>query len=303
MLEAKLSVIIPTYNRKAILKRSLDGYAQQTAREEILEILVVDDGSSDGTGALISAFVKTCPLPVRYLHQTNSGLAAARNHGIRETRGELILLGDDDIIPAPNTVAEHLSWHRNHREPEVGVLGQVVWSPEALSTPFMRWVASGDGYLRYTHLRAGQEVDLLSRYFNNTSLKVEFVRSNGGFDEDFRAYGFEDTEFGYRLGKKGMRLLYNPAATGYHLKRLTFDEDCRRVRQLRITRAIFDAKVGKEVYEQAQRPTPKSTLRYRCKLAIARALVPALFPLKALLDSRVPMPGLVYRAFHHYYAQ
>ncbi|MGH9357171.1 MAG: hypothetical protein ACRD10_13665, partial [Terriglobia bacterium] len=112
-----------------------------------------------------------------------------------------------------------------------------------------------------------------------------------------------DTEFGYRLGNKGLRLLYNPGAIGYHLKQLTFDEDCRRLQQLGITRAIFDAKVGKEVYEQAQRPHPKATLTYRCKLAIARTLVPVLFPLKPLLDSRIPMPGIVYRAFHHYYAE
>ena len=302
MSKATLSVVIPTYNRKAILKKALDGYTQQTARDEILEILVVDDGSADGTGEMVAEFARNSPVPVRYLRHENSGLAATRNHGIREARGELVLLGDDDIIPAPNMVAEHLAWHRAHPEMAVGVLGQVVWSPEALSTPFMRWMASGEGYLRYTHLTAGQEVDVLSRYFNNTSVKVDFLRHNGVFDEDFRVYGFEDTELGCRLGNKGLRLLYNPGAIGYHLKRLTFDEEVRRFHQLRVTRAIFDSKVGKGLYDQAWR-RPKATLAYRCKVAVTRTLVPVLAPLKPLLDSQIPMPSVVYRAFHYYYAE
>jgi len=299
MSEAKLSIIIPTYNRKTILKRTLDAYMQQTARDAILEILVIDDGSADGTGELVMQAAKTSPVPIRYLFQQNSGLSAARNHGIREARGELILFGDDDIIPAPNLVAEHLAWHQKHPERHVGVMGYVPWSPEIRPTPLMREIIKRGPQFSYGQMTAGKAVGSLGCHFNNTSLKLEFLRENDLFDENFRTWGFEDIDLGYRLVQRGMVLLYNPGAVGYHYKRVTFAELCRHPQKMAEALSVLETKEAGRAYLAAENRR-KSTRKYRLQMRFVRLFVPLLFPLRPLVDSRIPLPGAIYRAFYAY---
>ncbi|TLY37341.1 MAG: glycosyltransferase family 2 protein [Nitrospirae bacterium] len=144
--EVRLSVIIPTYNRKEILRKTLRAYRSQSSQREIVEILVVDDGSTDGTNSDAAEWSEGTVIPIRYLRQEKKGLAAARNFGIREARGGLVLFGDDDIIPGRDLVAEHLAWHKKYPDPSVCILGHVAWSPEVDPTPFMEWLGM-DGVL------------------------------------------------------------------------------------------------------------------------------------------------------------
>ncbi len=90
-----VSVIIPTYNRKETLLRALRSVLHQTRPPE--EIIVVDDGSTDGTGAVVQQEFPS----VRYLRQENRGISAARNRGIREASGEWVafLDSDDEWLP------------------------------------------------------------------------------------------------------------------------------------------------------------------------------------------------------------
>src|SRR5579863_513673 len=141
-----LSVVIPTYNRCEILREAISAYLVQTALNDIAEILVVDDGSTDSTGEVVASFSKTSTVPIRYLRQENKGPAAARNVGIREVSSELLLFSDDDMIATPNLVAEHLEWHRKCSDWSIAILGQAVWSPKVRPTPFMQWYGS-DGVL------------------------------------------------------------------------------------------------------------------------------------------------------------
>jgi len=139
LISQKLSVVIPTYNRQDLLRKALEGYSKQSARQEILEILVVDDGSTDATRSLVARYREESALPVRYLRQESKGAGAARNHGVREARGAIVLFGDDDIVPAPNLVGEHLAWHDKYPDPAVAVLGQVILAQEIRPTPFLKW--------------------------------------------------------------------------------------------------------------------------------------------------------------------
>lgn len=86
------SVIIPTFNRKQLLSAAIESVLQQQCTA--LELIVVDDGSGDGTGAMIARHYPQ----VRYFYQANQGPAAARNHGIREARGEFIAMLDSDDL-------------------------------------------------------------------------------------------------------------------------------------------------------------------------------------------------------------
>ncbi|MGH9357173.1 MAG: glycosyltransferase family 2 protein [Terriglobia bacterium] len=300
MPEPILSVIIPTYNRKAILKKALDAYSRQSAREKILEILVVDDGSADGTGGLVSQFAATSPVPVRCLSQRNGGLAAARNHGIREARGELLLFTDDDVIPSPNLVAEHLAWHARYPDIKTGVLGTVPYSPEVRPTPFQKWWGL-DGIRFYPpYLYPGKGVSFWMMLFCNTSVKAKFLREIGTFDENFRTFGYEDLDFAYQLVKKGGQVLFNPDAVGYHYKRVSFSDASRLREKSAAARRYFRTKESGRKLAELEKQWENSR-SHRTKVMLARSVVPILAPLKPLLDYRIPLPGRLYDIFYTYY--
>ncbi len=296
MPHAKLSVIIPTYNRANILKNTLKAYTHQTRQEQIVEILVIDDGSTDETEAIVSEAAQASPAPLRYLRQENKGQAAARNYGIRAARGALVLLGDDDVIPAPNMAEEHLSWHEKHPDPAIAVVGAVPWAPEVNPTPVMKWWG-----LNGLHLKE-QEVYWPAGLLLNTSLKLAFLQKNGLFDERFHQYGYEDIELCYRLAKKGLRMLYNPRCIGYHYKRVTFGDMCHRGQLMATTPSlkVFETTEAGKVY-LANDVRRRSSRSYRLQYLLARLVVPLLAPLRPLLDSRVPLPGAIYAAFYAYY--
>ncbi len=84
---------------------------------------MVDDGSTDSTEQVVAQASKDSAIPVRYFRQENKGPAAARNVGIREAKSELILFTDDDIIPSPDLVGEHLKWQSKYPGEKTAVLG------------------------------------------------------------------------------------------------------------------------------------------------------------------------------------
>jgi glycosyltransferase involved in cell wall biosynthesis len=106
-----VSVIVPAYNRERYLGAALDSVLAQDYRP--LEIVVVDDGSTDGTARVARAYPD-----VRYLHQANQGVAAARNAGIAASRGELIAFLDSDDLWAPEKLRLQVGFLLEH--PRVG---------------------------------------------------------------------------------------------------------------------------------------------------------------------------------------
>jgi GT2 family glycosyltransferase len=293
-------VLIATYNRKEILLKALAAYEGQSARSEILEVLVLDDGSTDDTAKAVAEFSSHSELPVRYFRLTHRGSAALRNYGIGAAKGTLILFGDDDVLPAPNLVEEHVSWHRKHPQPSIGILGLVEWSPEVNPTPFMHWLAI-EGFFEYGKLNAGEEAGFGCFYSGNLSLKTDFLRENGLFDADFKSYGFEDTELGYRLEKKGLKLLYNPAAIGYHYKFVTFADVCRRAKVVAAARRLFEQKEAGQYLAGLHEPR-KRTLAERVKRLLEIPLIPFAALLKPFVDTRVMLPWFMYRRIYYYFA-
>jgi glycosyltransferase involved in cell wall biosynthesis len=90
-----LSIIIPTYNRKDLLRETLNSLAQQTYPGDRFEVIVVDDGSTDGTGAIAA---EAFPFILHYFWQSNQGDAAARNLGARQSQADILVFLDDDIL-------------------------------------------------------------------------------------------------------------------------------------------------------------------------------------------------------------
>jgi glycosyltransferase involved in cell wall biosynthesis len=298
-----VSVIVPTYNRAEILRKVLRGYAEQGGDHQLLEVLIVDDGSKDHTSVVVEDFARSFPFPLRYLRQENSGLAAARNHGFRETAGDLILFGDDDIIPSRNLVAEHVASHRRFPEENVGILGYVDWAPELHPTPFMVWSNLYGAQFNFGRFRPGMEIDFWHAYFCNTSVKSSFLRKNELFDETFRRYGWEDIELSYRLYQKGYRVRYSQEAFGYHYKYERFQDTLGRVLELNRSSAVFKStEAGKCLFEQINRQLNQSNQRNtfaRTLLRPFKKLIMPLFPY--LFDTHIPFPARVYEyVFYDY---
>lgn len=111
-----VSVIVPAYNRAHLIVATLESALAQTYTP--LEIIVVDDGSSDGTPEVVQRF----GAPVRYVRQSNAGVAAARNRGFAEGRGEFIALLDSDDIWLPWKLEAQVAVLRSH--PDIGM----VWT-------------------------------------------------------------------------------------------------------------------------------------------------------------------------------
>ncbi len=102
----KISFIIPVYNCKAYLPACVDSI--RTVNAENCEILLIDDGSTDGSGAVCDELAERIP-EIRVVHQSNSGASAARNRGLQEARGELLLLIDADDSIDPDALGKVLS--------------------------------------------------------------------------------------------------------------------------------------------------------------------------------------------------
>ncbi len=301
----RVTVVIPTFNRREVLTKAIRAHLVQSALSEIKEILVIDDGSTDGTEVRVCGLATGSPVPIRYWQHSNRGPAAARNVGIREATGEIILFSDDDIIPAPGLLAEHLRWHDQHPDIWAAVLGYVTWSPEVRPTPFMKWCGLDGPLFAYAHFFGRAELDFRYFYTCNLSLKTEFLRRTGIFDEDFRRAAFEDAELGYRLQKNGLQLLYNPDAVGYHYRYMTFADVCSRARLVAEARKILDAKeAGKELaaIERAELQARPRVGRFLRKV-FYRCAVPTAPLLKPLLDTSFPLPWPIYRFMHQRYAE
>lgn len=213
----KASVIIPTRNRADALRRCLEALREQAQQAGSFEIIVVDDGSTDETCRLVSETSAESAIPVRLIELGKQmGPAAARNRGIAEAEGEIVVFIGDDIIVRNDFVAEHLAAHSEFPRTPYAVLGYTTWHPELESSPFMRWLETSGMQFEYPWIdRYGPTWRHF--YTSNLSLKRSFLLKNGLFDEAFKAAAFEDIDLGYRLSKHGLRIIYRPKASAYHL--------------------------------------------------------------------------------------
>lgn len=222
-----LSVVLTTYNRPELLEKVLAGFARQTAPRDEFEVVVVDDGTIPPVQAITDRF--TGAINLKYRHQDNSGLAAARNAGILAAEGDVLLFSDDDDVPYPELVAEHLRSHREHPDETVAVLGHLDWHPDLQVTPLMHYVTHvGGEYFGFDRLEYGRFYDQWKWWGGLVSAKRSLLDDvEGPFDPRLR-FGYEDTELMCRLMPRQIRILYNAKARSAILRPITFEDFCRR---------------------------------------------------------------------------
>jgi len=215
----RVSVVVPTHNRKMTLRKCLRALEEQTVLPQEFEVVVVDDGSTDGTREMLES--ERFPFSLTYLHQPNSGPGMARNLGVTRAQGEIVLFVGDDILADPQLLEQHLIAHSEMPGEATAILGHIDWPPGLPRSPVMDFVC-GDSSLQfaYTHIPHLPKLDYRFFYTSNISLRRRFLvdAANDGvrFDPLFRYAAFEDSEFAFRLQSRGLDLRYHSDALAYH---------------------------------------------------------------------------------------
>jgi glycosyltransferase involved in cell wall biosynthesis len=180
---AKISVIVPVYNRADLLPCLIDRLQRQTYPRK--ELIFIDDGSTDGSMDILRRFPGIVSIP-----QENRGPASARNTGIRAASGSILHFLDSDVFPPVDLLEAHAAWHG--RNPGLIVQGQVIrifHREEAFKSPMSL-------------------VHYARPFFatGNVSVAKSHVEAAGGFDDVTFRKGWEDLDLGLRLRRSGLRV-------------------------------------------------------------------------------------------------
>jgi glycosyltransferase involved in cell wall biosynthesis len=197
-------------NRAPMLERFLPSLAEQNLTGAY-EVLVVDNGSTDGTAAVVSRMAKRWP-HIRRVVEPTPGSASALHTGAREARAPMLLFVDDDMRAVPALAAHHLRVHQAH--PGSCVLGHILSAPGR--HPFDRMQAYIFDGPRAT-LAAGRPPEPSDYWSGNVSLPRDLYFRLGGYNQKFAEIGYgKDVDFGMRLVAAGVQLRFAPEALTHH---------------------------------------------------------------------------------------
>jgi glycosyltransferase involved in cell wall biosynthesis len=200
------SVVIPTYNRKPILEKCLKALESQQLTDCITnyEIVLIDDGSTDGT---LEWLARAEEFPhVRCFAQSHQGPAAARNLGVKQAKGDTIVFIDSDLVVTEKFLQAHAEALEKAKKNSGG---------DRIFT--YGWVINTCNFDDPT-AEPYKLTDFSAAYFatGNVAIARKWLEEAGLFDTRFQLYGWEDLELGVRLKKLGLKLIKCPAAVGYH---------------------------------------------------------------------------------------
>lgn len=201
-----ISVVIPTYNRSSLLKPCLDSLASQTYPKSHYEVIVVDDGSTDGTEDFMREYAKRLEINITYYRQENSGPAKARNNGIRLARGEFVAFTDDDCEADRNWLMEIM---KEFTSDDIAGVGGMVDSKnnDMLSQ-----------YIDYYRLLQPPTEDGCVKYLvtANACYRRKVLLDVNGFSEEIKNPGGEDPDLSYKIKSLGYKFGFNPDSIVIH---------------------------------------------------------------------------------------
>jgi glycosyltransferase involved in cell wall biosynthesis len=238
-----VSVVLATYNRARLLEGTLAALAAQEVPPALTwEIVVVDNNSSDATSSVVAGFSRSTAIPVRYVFESRQGLSHARNRGIREARGAILAFSDDDVLPAPDWIAQVAAaierWNAQ------GVGGRILPRWEAAPP---RWLVENRRLLRRLAIMDFEGSRLLALPLEpqpqvwgaNMAFRRELFDRVGEFDPRLGVVGRklfrgEESDLIHRAMELELRIAYDAALTVFHrigsdrmrksyFRRLTFE--------------------------------------------------------------------------------
>ncbi|MCU0666197.1 MAG: glycosyltransferase [Candidatus Omnitrophica bacterium] len=203
MKEKLISIVIPSFNSFKTLKQSIKACLSQDYPSEAIEIIVVDDGSTDKTGEFLD---KT---GIKYIYQDNAGPAAARNTGWKSAKGEIVFFTDSDCLPS-------LAWVKNlvkyYEDAQVACAGGSydIANPQNLLASLIH------EEIMLRHAKMPLRVKALGSY--NFSARKIILEETGGFNQQYPMASGEDNDLSYKIIKKGYALIFdkNVKVCHYH---------------------------------------------------------------------------------------
>ncbi|WHZ21339.1 MAG: hypothetical protein OJF47_000451 [Nitrospira sp.] len=222
-MRIRVSVVIPAYNATKTIGDGLQSFARQSFQTAEVEIIVVDDGSTDGTPEYLEVYAKSWGPEqprLRVMRQAHQGPAAARNLGAAAAEGEFLLFTDADCVP-------HIDWIKEmvapfHSPSIAAVKGAYKTKQRSLVARF----AQAEFDARYRKLATEEFVDVVFSY--SAGFRRDVFRSIGGFDISFPVADNEDTDLSYRVATAGYKIKFNPAAIIYHQHPATLKQYLRK---------------------------------------------------------------------------
>jgi glycosyltransferase involved in cell wall biosynthesis len=221
-----ISVIIPTYNRAALLQATLDSLTKQTVRETDFEVLVIDNGSSDNTRDMVSKH-SIARSNVRYLHEPAPGLHAGRHRGLYESKGSILAFADDDIEAFPTWLEGIQESFRDKKVAMAGGKNIPLYeaTPPAWIDALWETTVHGRYMTYFSLLDFGDDLKEVEPYFVfgcNFSIRKDVLVSIKGFHPDgmpsslLQYRGDGETFVAREVKKAGYITLYNPKASVKH---------------------------------------------------------------------------------------
>lgn len=234
----KATIIIPTYNNCQLLEYTLNSIVKQNLKTEDIEVIIVDDGSSDDTISIINNYHKLLNLKYFYQEDRGNRVSLARNIGIQNAEAEIIILIDSGILVGSDFVAEHLKQHK-FNGPNCAVIGYVYGFDqyEKELEKFKSLIDTSHptfsiNYFRDNHLFKDMR-ELYYEKYNfqinslpapwaffltcNVSINKFYLNKVGLFDEIFdQRWGVEDLDMGYRLYDNNISFIIAQQATALH---------------------------------------------------------------------------------------
>ena len=202
-----ISIVIPTYNRRPILEKCLDALENQSLENIIsdYEVIVVDDGSTDGTSSWIRMNRKRFA-HVQLLEQNHGGPAEGRNRGVSHSKADIIVFIDSDLVVNKSFLLSHV------------YSLMTSWNLRGDRLCFTYGTVINTSNFEYPMSEKKKLTDSSWAYFatGNVAIDRKVLLRSGLFDTNFRLYGWEDLELGERLRKMKVKMIKCPKAVGYH---------------------------------------------------------------------------------------
>lgn len=235
----ELSVIIPTCNRADLLQSLLVAMARQTVSPYRFEVIVVDNGSGDGAGKVVSSVAGSYPFCIKYLQVNTPGLHAARHAGMNNAMSDLLVFADDDIVPTDTWLEGVYEGFAVHGAQMVGGKNLPLWEsppPRWLDEKWRQGDSTGRRVLAYLSvIDLGDEAQFVSPlmvFGCNFSVKRSLLEETLGFhpdampDELIHLRGDGESHVSRHMISTGVPAFYHPKASVFHRvtpQRMTFE--------------------------------------------------------------------------------